>query len=253
MSRFYVSPESVKGEKIYVEKEESHHIVDVMRLREGDAVTVFDGTGKEYRGTIASTENKRVIIDVTDVNSVSKKQTVSISLAQAIPKKDKMDLIIQKATELGVEEILPVESARTVVKPKGERRQRKIERWQKIVVEASKQCGRTELPKVREIVRFDAILDYIPKCDLVIMPSLSKKAISLKSVLPPKADQPQAEENVTKPKKILVIIGPEGGFSEDEIARAAEKGAVLVSLGNLTLRSDTAAIATLSIINYHLQ
>ncbi len=240
MSKFYVSPESVKGEKIYVKKEESHHIIDVMRLQNGDSVTVFDGTGKVYEGTIASTEGRRVVINVSKIKAADRKRTVNISLAQAIPKKDKMDLIIQKATELGVDEILPVESARTIVRSKGERRQHKIERWQKIVVEASKQCGRTELPKVREIVRFDAILDYIPKCDLAIMPSLSKKSISLKSAL----------KNAGRPKKVLAIIGPEGGFSEDEIAGACEKGAVLVSLGNLILRSDTAAIATLSIINY---
>ena len=174
MSRFYVKPEFVKGEKIYIEKEESHHIIDVMRLREGDSVTVFDGTGKAYEGTIASTENKRVVINVSLVRIADKDRTVSISLAQAIPKKDKMDLIVQKATELGVNEILPFESERTVVRSKGERGRHKLERWNRIAVEASKQCGRNELPDVKGALSFEAILDRLPKYDLAIMPCLSK-------------------------------------------------------------------------------
>ena len=246
MSRFYVSPESVRGEKIYVEKKESHHIVDVMRLRKGDEVAVFDGSGKVYGGAIASTEGKRVVIDVSNVKTADKKRTAGIALAQAIPKKDKMDLIIRKATELGVEEVLPFESARTVVKPKEEKGPRKVERWRKIAIEASKQCGRPELPAIREIVRFDAILDQIPQCSLAIMPCLSKDSISLKSAF-------SRRKGLSQNGKTLVIIGPEGGFTGDEIKKAAEKGAVLAFLGSLVLRSDTAAIATLSILNYELQ
>ena len=240
MSRFYVSPNSVKESKIYVGKEESHHIIDVMRLQKGDSITAFDGTGKEYDGRISSIENKRVVIDVSKIKIVDKKRSISISLAQAIPKKDKMDLIVQKATELGVDEIFPIESSRTVVKSKGERGKRKIERWQKIAVEASKQCGRTELPEVRDITYFDAIFDYITKYDLTIMPCVPEKFVTLKSAL----------KNIDRPNKVLVIIGPEGGFSEEEINRACEEGALLVTLGNLILKSDTAAIATLSILNH---
>jgi len=240
MSRFYVRPEAVKDGRIYIEKDESHHIIDVMRLCEGDPVTVFDGTGKEYKGKIASAENKKVVIDVSETKTAVRKRPVSISLAQAIPKKDKMDLIVQKATELGADEILPVESARTIVRPKGERRQHKIERWQKKVVEASKQCGRTELPKVGDITRFGEIVKSISKYELAIMPCLTEKAVSLKSAL----------KNTNRPKSIIAIIGPEGGFTEEEIQAAAANGAVPVSLGDLTLRSDTAAIAILSILNH---
>ena len=152
-----------------------------------------------------------------------------------------MDLIVQKATELGVKEILPFESARTVVKARGERGKHKKERWDKIAIEASKQCGRVELPKIKETVYFDTILDSIPKYNLTVMPCFSKKAVFLKGALKNKA------------KKLFVIIGPEGGFTDDEIRRAEEKGAVSVSLGSLVLRSETAAIATISILNYELQ
>lgn len=240
MSRFYVRPEAVKDGRIYIEKEESHHIIDVMRLREGDMVTVFDGTGKEYKGNISSAENKRVIIDVSETKAAGRKRPVSVSLAQAIPKKDKMDLIVQKATELGVDAILPVESARTIVRPKGERRQHKIERWQKKAVEASKQCGRTELPNIRDIARFSDVVRLISEYDLAIMLCLAERAAPFKSVL----------KKANRPKSILAIVGPEGGFTEDEIVAAAASGAVLISLGSLTLRSDTAAIAALSILNH---
>jgi 16S rRNA (uracil1498-N3)-methyltransferase len=243
MSRFYVSPESVKGEKIYVGKEESHHIVDVMRLRSGDQVTVFDGTGRIYEGAISSAEGKGVTIDILKTKTAAGRRTASIALAQAVPKKDKMDLIIQKATELGVDKILPFESARTVVKSQGERSRRKMERWQKIAVEASKQCGRAELPKVGEVAGFETILELLPGYDLVVMPCLSGEAAPFKTAL----------KDIGKPKKALAVIGPEGGFTEGEIEKAGSKGAVLVSLGGLVLRSDTAAITTLSILNYILQ
>lgn len=241
MSRFYVSPNSVKDGKIYVEREGCHHIIDVMRLGKGDGVVVFDGTGKEYVGKIGSVNNKRVIIDILKTRIVDRRQSVRISLAQAIPKKDKMDLIVQKATELGIDEIVPFESSRTVVKSKGERSGHKIERWFKIAIEASKQCGRSRVPKVQNIAHFNSVLDDIPKYGLAIMPCLAdNKTTLLKSAL----------KKVSKPDNVLVIIGPEGGFSEDEIDKANARGAVLVSLGDLVLRSDTAAIAAISILNH---
>jgi len=240
MSRFYVSPDSVKDRKIYVEKEESHHIIDVMRLRKGDSVTVFDGTGKEYDGELSSIKNGRVIIEVWKVKMVDRKHLVNISLAQSIPKKDAMDLIVQKATELGVNEIFPIESERTVIKFSDDGKRHKIERWNKIAVESSKQCGRTELPKIKDIISFGTLLDFMAKYDLTIMPCLSEKTVSLKSAL----------KKISKPSKILVIIGPEGDFSKEEINKASEKGAILVSLGNLILKCDTAAIDTIAILNY---
>jgi 16S rRNA (uracil1498-N3)-methyltransferase len=240
MSRFYVNPDSVKDRKIYIEREESHHIIDVMRLRKGDLITVFDGSGKEYEGELSSIENGRVIIDILKIKIANKKRLVNISLAQAIPKKDMMDLIVQKATELGVDEIFPIESARTVVKFRDDGKQRKVERWNKIAIEASKQCGRTELPKIKDIICFDTVLDFMTQHDLTIMPCLSEKTVVLKSAL----------KKVSKPSKILAIIGPEGDFSKKEIDRASEKGAILISLGNLILKSETAAITTLSILNY---
>jgi len=240
MSRFYVRPEDVAGDKINIEKEESHHIIDVMRLKEGDPITVFDGTGREYDGKIGTVANKRVTIGILSSRTVSKKIKTSIALAQAMPKKDKMDLIVQKATELGVSKIIPIESSRTIVRVKGDKRQSKVDRWQKIAVEASKQSGRTELPGIGSITAFADILASIGEYDIAIMPCLSKRSVTLR----------QALKRANSPKSALVIIGPEGGFSDEEIGKAVKSGSVPVTLGPLVLKSDTAAIAALSILNH---
>lgn len=240
MSRFYVNPDSVKGNKINVPRKESHHIIDVMRLAEGDHVTVFDGTGREYDGKIESVRNKDVVINVSQVSTGAAKRQVEISLAQALPKQDRMDYIVQKATELGVREIIPVETERTIVRPAKEKSAHKIKRWCKIAVEAAKQCGRSDLPEIKETLRFGGLLEDFRRYDGVIMPCLTEKAVALKDAVSKLKDS----------RKILLMIGPEGDFTPAEIAKAEENGAVLVSLGGLVLRSDTAAVAALAVLNY---
>ena len=242
MSRFFVTPDSVKNGKIYAGKEESHHIADIMRLKEGDEVTVFDGSGKEYTGRIESIRNKNVIIGVDKVAVTTPKSSAEISLAQTLIKKDKIDYIVEKATELGVSEIIPIETKRAVVRPGESRKEHKLERWHKIAIEAAKQCGRTDLPCIKEIRQFEDLLKDFCKYDGVIMPCLTEKTISLKD----------AVSRLKDSKKILLMIGPEGDFTPAEIARAEENGALLVSLGGLVLRSDTAAVATLAMLNYAL-
>ncbi len=240
MSRFYVSPGSIRGNKIYVSTEESHHIIGVMRLSEGDAVKVFDGTGKEYNGKIESVKNKSVIIAVNRIVAAPAAPAAEISLAQAMPKKDKMDYIVEKATELGASEIIPLVSERTIVRVSHDRADHKLDRWRRIAIEAAKQCGRTNLPALRTVSRFNDLLKDFHKYDGIIMPCLSEKSIPLKDAL----------SRVKNPKKLLLMIGPEGDFTPAEIARAEENGALLVSLGGPVLRSDTAAVAALAVLNY---
>ncbi|MBL7070719.1 MAG: 16S rRNA (uracil(1498)-N(3))-methyltransferase [Candidatus Omnitrophica bacterium] len=242
MSRFYVKPEFIQENKIHIDRIESHHIIDVMRLSEGDLITVFDGSGREFEGKISSVANKRVAIDILKTSEVKKTAETGISLAQAIPKKDKMNLIVRGVTELGVRRILPVESARTVVRVTGDRMKHKVERWRKISVEAAKQCGRTELPEIRDVASFKMMLDEISGYDAAIMPCLSKASVAIKSAL----------KKIKSAKNVLVIIGPEGGFTEEEIDAAGKKGAARVTLGPLVLKSDTAAVAAISILNHEL-
>lgn len=196
MSRFFVTPDSVKNGKIYAGKEESHHIRDVMRLKEGDEVIVFDGSGKEYTGRIESIRNKNVIIGVDKVALTTPKSSAEISLAPALVKNDKMDYIVEKATELGVSEIIPIETKRAVVHPTESRKEHKLERWHKIAIEAAKQCGRADLPRIREICQFEGLLKDFYEYDGVIMPCLSEKSVSLKNAL----------YRLKNPKRLLLII-----------------------------------------------
>lgn len=240
MSRFYVMPDSIRGGKIYAGKEESHHIIDVMRLGEGDPVTVFDGTGKEYNGRIESVKNKSVIINIEKTITPAAKPSVRISLVQVLIKKNKMDYVVEKATELGVCEIIPLETGRSVVRADEAGEGHKVERWRKIAIEAAKQCGRRDLPEIKRVSFFDDALKSFKDYDAVIMPCLFEGTVPLKNAL----------SRIKDPKKILLLIGPEGDFTPGEIAAAEANGALLVSLGGLVLKSDTAAIATLAMLNY---
>lgn len=239
MSRFYVKPEDVKGDEILVSKEEAHHILDVMRMAKGDKIVAFDGTGREYAGVIVNASKNDLRIRVDKINTAKTDKKFHITLAQAIPKKAKMDFIVEKATELGVDEIIPVVSERTIARPREEKMDKKIERWKDIAITASKQCGRLDIPKVRPPLRFDDFLNEIKNYDLAMMACLDSHTKPLKDVI-----------TGFKVKKVLIMIGPEGDFSPQEIEAAKSQGANLVTFGRLVLRVDTAAIFILSILNY---
>jgi len=162
-----------------------------------------------------------------------------ITLAQAIPKKGKMDDIVEKVTELGVGRIVPVLSERTVVRPDDDSGKKKVERWRKIAVEAAKQCGRTSVPEIGEITGFGEIAVNLDQYDLVLLACLSDQTSSIKEVL-----------SGFRSGKILVLIGPEGDFTPEEIRLAYRDNCRLVSLGQRVLKSDTAGLFVLSVLNY---
>ena len=249
MSRFFVPPESVSADKICLKGKEVHHIVDVMRLGAGDKIVTFDGTGAEYSGTIKRASSNRVLIGIEEVSLCLPEESFSISLAQAIPRKAKMDYIVQKSAELGVRRVIPLETARTVVRIKADRLSSRHKRWERIAKEASKQCGRTQLTEINRLSGFEQAVKDINSYDLALMACLAKDVKDLKTVLVDyKKDRPSEGRS-----DIIVFIGPEGGFTpgENEIGRA--RGAIAVSLGKNVLKSDTAAITTLAIINYELR
>ena len=239
MSRFYVRPGDVKGSEILVSKEEAHHIIDVMRMRAGDVIVAFDGTGKEYIGKILNTSSESLKIKIEKINSIKEKNKISITLAQSLPKRSKMDFIIEKATELGVDGIIPLSTERTIIRLAKEKQLAKTQHWQGIAVSASKQCGRVNVPKVRPLVLFGEILKEINKYDLAMMACLTEGAKPLNEII-----------SVFKGKSILIMVGPEGDFTPKEIEAARSAGARLISLGRLVLRVDTAALYLLSVLNY---
>lgn len=239
MSRFYVPKESVKGKRINISGKEAHHIRDVMRLKESDEVVTFDGTGKEYVGIIREARPRSLLIEVTGIRTSLKNENTKTTLMQAIPKKEKMDYIVEKATELGVASIIPVITARTIIKWDNDKKDASVERWRKIVLEASKQCGRTNIPEVSRVRSFGDLMNTKSDYGLSLIAALSDDAVPIKEVLAGSGGG-----------AIAVLIGPEGDFTPGEVEKARACGFKAVNLGMRVLKSDTAGLAVLSILNY---
>jgi 16S rRNA (uracil1498-N3)-methyltransferase len=236
--RFFISPNDVAGSIITVSGEDVRHIATVLRMKTGDELLLCDGQGTEYAVKIAQMD--RSLIRAEIVNQ-SKKELgfLRVTLGQGLPKSDKMDVIVQKATELGVAEIVPLVTERTIVKFRDE--EKRITRWQKIAREAAMQSNRPDIPSLGHIVSYGDFLRTLNSelQTLLILP-WEEGTHPIKSVL-------RERQNV---KSIVVLIGPEGGFSKVEAELAKGKGFHLVSLGPNILRTETAAIAVLSILGY---
>jgi len=241
--RFYVSPEFIFPEKNIIELKdpaEVRHICNVMRLGEGDPITVFDGQGREYLGEIKEIKKQLILITIRKSLSAAKGKDFSVTLYQAIPKKSKMDFIVEKAVELGVDKIVPVATERTIPELR-DKVQGKTNRWQRIAKAASKQCGRARLPLISTVMDFNSALDEARNNELVILAALDNDAKPLNSIL-----------KGISPKSVALFIGPEGDFSNKEILLAKKNDINICSLGTLVLRVETAAIYALSALNYEL-
>ena len=242
MPRFYTSEENVKGDLIHIDGQEARHILNVMRMKEGDKVVVFDGTGSEYMGFIKNTKPRSLVVQV--VSRATPKVSVfpRITLAQAIPKKERMDNIVEKATELGVHSIIPVITERTVVVPGEAGARNKISRWKNISLAAAKQCGRTDIPEIGNVQNFYNLIDEIDGYDMVLMAHLSDNTIPLKEAI-----------SDFKAGKVMIFVGPEGDFTPDEITMAEKcQRCRFVTLGKRVMKSDTAGLYILSVLNYEL-
>lgn len=245
--RFYVPPDSIVPTRNIVEikdRTEVHHMRDVMRLKKGDIVDIFDGQGKEFSCVIEKINRNSIIIKIQDVKLAvgnGLKLFPAITLYQAIPKKNKMDFIVEKAVELGVETITPIITERTVPDIK-DKASKKVKRWSRIAMASSKQCGRVKLPLVSNIIDFSNALLGAEKSDIVIFATLDKTSEPLKKIL----------RDLTH-RTIAVFVGPEGDFSPQEVSLARGKGYNICSLGNLILKSETAGIYILSCLSYELQ
>lgn len=238
MSRFYAPKENVDitSGKINIDGQEARHIMNVMRLKVGDSVVVFDNTGKEYSGKISETKPKSLTVEIIDTRTPKKETLPYVAIAQAIPKKEKMDYIVEKATELGVSEIIPLLTERTIAEVDDSR----VERWRKIAREASKQCGRTDIPKIRDITDYEALFENISDFDIALFASLYDKSAPIKKAIKDRTGG-----------LFLVFVGPEGDFSEKEIHSASKYDNIkFISLGQRVLKSDTAGLYILSCLNY---
>ena len=243
MSRFYILPHAWHTERLTLDPGESHHAMDVLRLKKGDRASAFNGEGAEATCEIAEAKAGQVTLRVLQI-SKSKPLACAITLGQAVPKGKNMDLIVEKAVELGASAIAPLLSERTVVKAAAEEAVRKRDKWQRVAIEAAKQCGQNWLPQV---TRPQTPKDYFAtgeRYDLMLIASLQPGALPVKTVL--------AECGPAKPKRVLILVGPEGDFTPAEIALARSHGCRPITLGPIILRTETAAIYCLSVLGHEL-
>jgi 16S rRNA (uracil1498-N3)-methyltransferase len=242
MPRFFVKSQEIENEKIMISGEDFNHIKNVLRLRQGDSLVISDGNCTDYGVVIDSYSSNYLVTRIVDRYKNSNESEIDITLFQGVPKSDKMDMIIQKSVELGVKRIVPVFTERTVVKINSEKDIRnKITRWQRIAIEASKQCNRGIMPTVEVPIAFYDSVTKLNQSDLNLIPYEKEAGNKLKYVL-----------KGNGAKTISVMIGPEGGFSNNEVELAVENDFLPVTLGPRILRTETAGLLALSIIMYEL-
>jgi 16S rRNA (uracil1498-N3)-methyltransferase len=246
MHRFFLPPEQTQTAVLTLTTGEAHHAGDVLRLRRGERVVVLNGTGYEFLCEITEQTRDRVTLAVVNKLFIPP-LPYKLTLVQAIPKGKTMDLIVQKAAELGADRIVPILSERTVAHVSEESVPAKVEKWRTTAIEAIKQCGSAWLPQIDAPLSPAAFLDREEKSELALIATLRNNAQHPRSYFA--AFQ---AEHQRRPKTVSVWVGPEGDFTPAEINAVASSGALPITLGQLILRSETAAIYCLAALNYEL-
>lgn len=230
MPRFFVPKDQIPE----ITGSDAHQIKNVLRMQKGDTLEILDGAGAVHQAKITDIRAGKVICEITSSASQDNEFKVKITIAQCLPKGKKMDLIIQKCTELGADKIIPVLSERSIAKAD------KLERWQKIAKEAAEQSGRSTIPEVTPLMHFDEVLKLMVNYDLALIPWELEKEKNLKSLW----------SEVCGLRSVVILVGPEGGFSHQEIEQAKAAGFKPISLGKNILRTETAGMAILAMLSY---
>jgi len=235
---YYPGPLSVGSRCVLVE-DDLHYVRSVMRMRADDRLTLFDGTGREHSAVIVTISAEQALVEILDTNAAAARPA-RITLIQALPKAQKMDFIVQKATELGVDEIRPFSSERSVPILDPEKALHKINRWRKIAREAAKQCRRCDVPAITEIHDFTEMLKASEPDSAKLIFWEEESRLGLKKAL----------QRFSGARVLSFLVGPEGGLTPEEVEQARASGFVSVGLGKQILKLETAAIAILAILQY---
>jgi 16S rRNA (uracil1498-N3)-methyltransferase len=237
MRRFYIDPEKIDANELVITGSDAYHISTVMRMSEGDRIFLTDGTGRAFEARIEFMKEQNVGVVIEKKLSPSNESPLEMIVAQGFLKDKKMDDLIRPLTELGMTRWVPTLTRRTVARPDSGRMKKRIQRWQSIAIEAIKQCGRTVVPSIEPLMDFSEVLDYFSNAD--------KKLFFWEQ-----ANQPLLNKSFKKPASVLILLGPEGGFTNQEAGMAMDKGCIAVSLGCRILRAQTAAVCSCALTQY---
>ncbi|MDO4473881.1 MAG: 16S rRNA (uracil(1498)-N(3))-methyltransferase [Eubacteriales bacterium] len=244
MQHFFVTTDQVKEEYISILGSDVNHLRNVLRMKIGEQLYVSDGDNQKYLCEIDSYRQDEAILRICAEEKNDTELQSKIYLFQGLPKSDKMELIVQKAVELGIFQVIPVVMKRCVVKLDEKKAAKKVCRWQEIARGAAKQSGRGMIPEITNVMSYQDALSYAGGLDVILVPyELAEGMEKTKQVI----------GSIAPGQSIGVFIGPEGGFEKDEVERAVEIGAREITLGKRILRTETAGLTILSILMYHLE
>ena len=240
MARFFLPSANIQGDRGILSGQELTHLVKVLRLRAGDAVTLFDNTGWEHEAVIESLTSQQGELKILQSHPTGREPSLPITLAVGLTKGEKLDFVIEKSTELGVTTVIPFISDYAVPKLDREKIRKRTERWQKIAVSAAKQCGRSRVPEVRRLCSFeDLVREYRPETlKLIFWEDETEQSLG------------EVAEKYRETKNVLVVVGPEGGFSKKEMELANSQDFQSVHMGRRILRAETAALAALTLAQF---
>ncbi len=244
MYHFFVTPEDVSEGMVKITGTDVNHIKNVLRMKPGEMMLISDGQGRDYCCAITEITDGQVLAEIREEQFEGTEPSSEFYLFQGLPKGDKMELIIQKAVELGVKEVIPVSAKRSVVKLDEKKAQKKIARWQAISESAAKQSRRGIIPSVHSVMTFKQALEYAKTLDLNMIPYENFKDMT---------ETRKVLEQVKANQKIGIFIGPEGGFDVAEVELAMAQGVHPVSLGRRILRTETAGMALLAVLMFRLE
>ena len=244
MQHFFVTPDQVKEDHIYIEGSDVNHMKNVLRMRAGEEVMVSDGNNRKYLCEVEGYEPDLAVLKIQEKGVVDTELPSQIYLFQGLPKQDKMELIVQKAVELGVYQVIPVATKRSVVKLDAKKAEKKTERWQQIAQSAAKQAGRGYIPEVHSVMTYKEAMEYARKLDVVLIPyELAEGMEETKKMI----------RQIQPGQSVGIFIGPEGGFEIEEVEEAINAGAKEITLGKRILRTETSGLTTLSVLMFHLE
>lgn len=238
MSRFLVAPEQIANRRFVLTGSEARHAARVLRAKTGDEIDLFDGRDRSYRGRITAVTPSRVEGDLVDTPAAGRPGLQAhVILGQALIKGSKWDWLLEKASEIGVERVVPLVTRRTVIRHDHVRQAHKSDRWSRIAVASAKQCGRNVAMTIAAPLEWGAFLDALPKGAVVLLPWEKETSRPIREAMPPNLSGP-----------VYLLIGPEGGWDPSEVRQAVAAGAVPVRLGPTLLRAETAGLVAATLV-----